>query len=79
MEIVPLHGAPLGVEVRGLDASTGVDAASLAAMRKAWASSGLLLIRGQKMDEPSLVRFSEGFGALELPPASAERSYGDGE
>lgn len=77
MEIVPLDAA-LGVEVRGVDAAHGVDAASFARMRTAWAESGLLLLRGQRMDEPGLVRFSQGFGALELPPASAERSYGDG-
>ena len=77
MEIVPLDAA-LGVEIRGIDASKPVDAESFARMRKAWAGSGLLLLRGQKMDEPALVRFSQGFGELEMPPASAERSYGDG-
>ncbi|MSP48637.1 MAG: TauD/TfdA family dioxygenase [Alphaproteobacteria bacterium] len=77
MEIVPLEAA-LGVEVRGIDAATAIDAASFARMRKAWAENGLLLLRGQKMDEPSLVAFSQGFGRLEVPPASAERSYGDG-
>ncbi len=77
MEIVPLDAA-LGVEVRGIDASRTIDAESFARMRQAWAGSGLLLLRGQTMDEPALVRFSQGFGQLEMPPASAERSYGDG-
>lgn len=77
MEVVPLDAA-LGVEVRGIDAAKTVDADSFARMRQAWAASGLLLLRGQTMDEPALVRFSQGFGELEMPPASAERSYGDG-
>ncbi len=78
MEIVPIPDAALGVEVRGIDAAKGVGESDFARIRKAWAENGLLLIRGQKMDEPSLVKFSEGFGVLEMPPASAERSYGDG-
>jgi taurine dioxygenase len=77
MEIVPIDAA-IGVEVRGIDASKEIDAGSLTRMRKAWAESGLMLLRGQTMDEASLVRFSGNFGELELPPASAERSYGDG-
>jgi len=77
MELVPLSPA-IGVEVSGIDAATEIDAASRRRLRQAWAENGLLLLRGQTMDEPGLVRFSRNFGELELPPASAERSYGDG-
>mgnify|MGYP003352341662 CR=1 FL=1 len=55
MEIVPISGAPIGVEVRGLDAAKGVGAADFQRLRRAWAESGLLLLRGQTMDEASLV------------------------
>jgi taurine dioxygenase len=77
MEIVPLDAA-IGVEIKGVDAARPLDAGSLARMRRAWAENGLLLLRGQRMDEASLVAFSRGFGELELPPASAERASGDG-
>jgi taurine dioxygenase len=71
-------GPAIGVEVSGIDAAKEIDAASCQRLRQTWAENGLLLLRGQQTDEAGLVRFSRNFGELELPPASAERSYGDG-
>lgn len=77
MDIRPL-GPAIGVEVSGIDAAKEIDAASRQRLRRVWSENGLLLLRGQKIDEAGLVRFSRNFGELELPPASAERVYGDG-
>ncbi|MBM3548641.1 MAG: TauD/TfdA family dioxygenase [Alphaproteobacteria bacterium] len=77
MDIRPL-GPAIGAEILGIDAAQEIDLGDRQRLRKAWAESGLLLLREQTMDEAGLVRFSRNFGELEMPPASAERSYGDG-
>jgi taurine dioxygenase len=73
MDLRPLCPA-LGAEVTGLDLSRGLAAAERDAVHKAWLQYGVLLFRGQDLDEPGLVKFSRNFGDLEPPPASAERT-----
>ena len=64
----------LGAEVLGLDLSHRLAAAERDAVHLAWLEYGLLLFRGQDLDETGLVEFSRNFGDLEPPPASAERT-----
>lgn len=59
--------APLGAEVRGLDLSTGLSAAQVAAIQRAWDAHLVLLFRGQSLDEPGLLAFSRQFGELDPP------------
>ncbi len=73
MRLRPLSPA-LGAEVTGLDLSPGLAAAERDAVHQAWLEYGLLLFRGQDLDEPGLVKFGRNFGDLEPPPASAERT-----
>lgn len=73
MDLRPLSPA-LGAEVMGLDLSRILAAPERDAVHQAWLEYGLLLFRGQDLDELGLVEFSRNFGDLELPPASAERT-----
>lgn len=73
MDLRPLCPA-LGAEVTGLDLSRDLAAAERDAVHIAWLQFGVLLFRGQDLDEPGLVKFSRNFGDLEPPPASAERT-----
>lgn len=73
MDLRPLSPA-LGAEVMGLDLSRMLAAPERDAVHQAWLEYGLLLFRGQDLDELGLVEFSRNFGDLELPPASAERT-----
>lgn len=77
MELVALSPV-FGFEVRGLDVSRPLAETDAKRLRQAWARGSLLVFRDQRMDEIALVRFSRLFGELELPPASATRSAGDG-
>ena len=56
----------LGIEMSGLDMSQRIDAATLDAVRNLWRRHGLVLFRGQKLEEEQLVAFSRNFGALEI-------------
>ncbi len=73
MDIRPLCPA-LGAEVLGLDLARKLASAEREAVYQAWLEYGLLLFRGQDLDETGLVEFSRSFGDLEPPPASAERT-----
>ncbi|MCH8187315.1 MAG: TauD/TfdA family dioxygenase [Proteobacteria bacterium] len=73
MDLRPLSPA-LGAEVMGLDLSPGLAVAERDAVHQAWLEHGLLLFRGQDLDEAGLVKFGRNFGDLEPPPASAERT-----
>ncbi len=64
IEIRPLQ--PFGAEIRGIDLDTDHDAATIAAIRRAWAEHGVILFRGQRLDESDIVRFSARFGKLEI-------------
>lgn len=66
MQIVPFD-APLGAEVRGLDASLPVSAADAEALCRALDEHLVLLARGQRLDDPALMAFSRVFGELDPP------------
>lgn len=68
IEIVPICDA-LGAEVHGVDLSDA-DAATVAAIRRAWLEHCVLLFRGQSLTDDQLADFSRHFGALDLAPPS---------
>ena len=59
-------GATFGAEVTGIDLSKPQDAQAADEVRGLWRKHGLLLFRGQTLDEKQLVAFSRNFGALEI-------------
>ena len=65
MEVIPFDAA-LGAEVRGLDLSSPLDARTVQQLRDAWHQHALLLFRGQSLTPAEQVRFSRGFGELEI-------------
>ena len=66
MEIVPFD-APLGAELRGLDAAKPVGAEEAGALRRALDEHLVLLARRQRLDDPALMAFSRLFGDLDPP------------
>jgi taurine dioxygenase len=68
-EIVPLD-APLGAEIRGLDAAQPMSPDTLAAFQAAWSKHLVLRLRGQSLDDDQLVAFSKQFGELDPPSPS---------
>jgi taurine dioxygenase len=63
LRMVPLSPA-LGAEILDVDTSRVLDAATIAAIRSAWLAHGVLLFRGQQLDDLEQVRFGEYFGEL---------------
>ena len=55
-----------GAEVSGVDLAMAPDAATATTLRDLWLKHGLLLFRGQKLDEAQQVAFSRHFGPLEI-------------
>lgn len=66
MQIVPFD-APLGAEVRGLDAARPPGPAGAGALRRALDEHLVLLARDQRLDDSALIAFSRLFGALDPP------------
>jgi taurine dioxygenase len=64
MELHPLQ--PFGVEARGVDLRDEHDTSTIAALRRAWARSGVIVFRDQELQETDIVRFSSHFGELEI-------------
>jgi taurine dioxygenase len=64
--VVPT-GAALGAEVVGVDLRA-IDAAALQVIRHAWLAHGVILVRGQHLDDEDLIAFSRSFGALDEAP-----------
>jgi taurine dioxygenase len=54
------------MQVDGVDLRQAQDTSTVARLRRIWADNGLLLFRGQVLDEADLVRFSGCFGELEI-------------
>lgn len=65
MEIRPL-GTALGAEVLGLDLREPLDAAGVAAVRKAWLDYQVLVFPGQTLGGDQQVAFTKAFGELQL-------------
>jgi alpha-ketoglutarate-dependent taurine dioxygenase len=63
IEIAPLSGA-LGAEVRGLDLSRPLDAASFAAVHAAYLEHQVLVFRDQSLSPDQQLAFSRRFGEL---------------
>jgi taurine dioxygenase len=59
--------APLGAEVAGVDLSTPVKRADLAAIEAAWRERLVVVFRGQTLTDPQLIALSKNFGALDPP------------
>lgn len=69
----------LGAEIRGLDLHQPLDAATVRALKGAWAEHLVLLVRGQALSAAELVRFSGYFGTPDLaPPNEAKNLTSDG-
>jgi taurine dioxygenase len=64
IETRPLEN--FGAEVIGVDLARDRAPATIAALRQLWAENGVLLFRGQDLDEADIVDFSRQFGALEI-------------
>ncbi len=64
MDISPLHPLFVG-DVTGLDLRNGIDAARLAELTTAIDTYGVLVLRGQALDDDAQIRFSALFGVLE--------------
>ena len=56
----------LGVEVSGVDMAAALDAETAGAIRDLWRRHGLVLFRGQQLEEEDLIAFSRNLGPLEI-------------
>lgn len=67
-------GAALGATIEGVDLAQPLPAATVAAIKRAWAEYLVLRFRGQRLDDDQLMEFSALFGELDLAPViAAER------
>lgn len=64
IETRPLNN--IGVEILGVDMTADHDATTIAELKQTWAQHGVVLFRGQSLEEADLVRFSACFGDLEI-------------
>jgi taurine dioxygenase len=76
VEFVPLCDA-IGVEARGLDLTRPLDAATAAAVRRAWAENSILLVRDQDISEDDQFRFAGIVGPIadRVKPPVEKRAY----
>src|SRR3982751_2986405 len=74
LEVVPLSSA-VGAEIRGVNISDGVEDALFERIYRAWLDHLVLLFRGQRLDDPTLVAFTSRFGELEVAPLFQGRRY----
>ena len=65
-EVIPLD-APLGAEVRGLDASQPLSPETVTALSEAWDRYLVLMMRRQRLSDDQLLVFSRCFGELDPP------------
>jgi taurine dioxygenase len=54
----------IGLEISGVDLREDLSAETFGAIRQAWHDGGILLFRGQELDEAAQVRFASRFGEL---------------
>ena len=66
----------LGAEIRGVDLREDPDAATLAAIHRAWLDHGVILFRNQHLSDADLVRYSRHFGDLDMGPTMAWQPAG---
>ena len=70
-------GTALGVEIRGLDLSQPLDAASVDVIRRAFLEHIVLIIRGQSLSPAAQIAFTEHFGAVEPHPLASRPGHPD--
>src|SRR5215472_7017458 len=63
LDVLPTGGG-VGAEVKDLDLRR-IDAATFAAINRAWIEHQVLLFRGQSLTDDDLIAFSRRFGALD--------------
>ncbi len=64
-------GGPLAADVHGVDLSKPVSDAAFAQILDAWNEHLVLRFSGQRLDDPTLMRFSARFGDLDRVPIAA--------
>lgn len=74
---VRLLGAALGAEIRGVDLSRPLDAATLDFIRNAFLEHVVLVIRGQCLSPAAQIAFTAHFGAVEPHPLNSRRGFPD--
>jgi len=67
IEVRPMAGA-LGAEVTGVDVAEPLDAATLAALRRAIVDAGVVALRDQKLSREAQLRFAKQLGEPEVHP-----------
>ncbi len=72
LEVVPLTGA-LGARVTGLDLSTDLDEAAMAAISDVFLEHHVLVFSGQSLSPERQVAFTSRFGAVEPHPLGSRR------
>ncbi|MGE0743899.1 MAG: TauD/TfdA dioxygenase family protein [Rhodospirillales bacterium] len=71
IEVVPLSPA-IGAEIRGVDLTKPIDAATKRAVYQAWLDNVIVLFRGQNLAEMDQIRFTEIFGTPGIRPRPKE-------
>ncbi|TAJ40738.1 MAG: TauD/TfdA family dioxygenase [Reyranella sp.] len=64
-------GGALAADVHGVDLSKPISDAVFARIAEAWGKHLVLRFSGQKLDDPTLMKFSARFGALDRVPIAA--------
>ncbi len=64
-------GAALAADVYGVDLSKPMDDTTFDTIAKAWGEHLVLRFSGQKLDDPTLMKFSARFGELDRVPVAA--------
>ncbi len=77
IDVVPCAGG-LGAEIAGVDLAAPLSGADFSVIHGAWVEHGVLVFRGQRLDDPALVGFSRRFGDLDSSPASELQESGGG-
>src|SRR5260370_29533335 len=64
-------GAALGADIEGVDLAQPLSAEIVGAIKLAWSDHLVLRLRGQRLDDEQLMRFSAHFGELDWAPIIA--------
>ena len=64
-------GGVLGADVHGIDLSQSLSDATFERLAEAWAEHLVLRFSGQKLDDPTMMKFSARFGDLDRVPVAA--------
>ena len=58
----------MGAEIIGVDCGGDLDAATIAAIERAWHENLAIVFRNQRLDDSGLMAFTRRFGELDLAP-----------